>query len=206
MAAGDVRADEVRAMLGTIERGQVLRCSMRCRPATAQALMAEIDRLAEFSPDFAGVLDEIAGALHRVQLQQLVADYASAEEVGDTGVAALAGALSPEEVQLYYQIAIVGRRDLPLAPTARAGFEMTLLRMLAFRPGAPDARASALPARRRRPQSALLPRRLPRHRAADASGCRQATGLNRPSPPAWPSRSQPKNPPRPMDRLSTDAV
>jgi DNA polymerase-3 subunit gamma/tau len=132
--AGAVRASEVRAMLGTIERGQVYALIDAVHAGDGTALMTEIDRLAEFSPDFAGVLDEVAGALHRVQLKQLVADYASAEETENTGIAALATALSPEETQLFYQIAIVGRRDLPLAPTPRAGFEMTLLRMLAFRP------------------------------------------------------------------------
>jgi len=98
------------------------------------ALLAEIDRLAEFSPDFAGVLDEVAAVLHRVQLKQLVSGYSAPDEGDDAGIDALAAALMPEATQLYYQIAISGRRDLPLAPTPRAGFERVLLRMLAFRP------------------------------------------------------------------------
>ncbi len=130
--AGGVRASEVRAMLGTIERGQVHALLQAAHAGDGAALMMEIDRLAEFSPDYAGVLDEIAGVLHQVQLAQLIPQY-QAEE-GDTGTIALAAALSAEETQLFYQIALVGRRDLPLAPTSRAGFEMTLLRMLAFRP------------------------------------------------------------------------
>jgi DNA polymerase-3 subunit gamma/tau len=132
--AGAVHAAEVRAMLGTIERGQVHALIEHVHVGDGNALMAEIERLAEFSPDFGQVLDEIAAALHRVQLNQLVRDYAVTEDSDDAGIAALAAKLSPEETQLYYQLAVVGRRDLPLAPTTRAGFEMTLLRMLAFRP------------------------------------------------------------------------
>jgi DNA polymerase-3 subunit gamma/tau len=132
--AGSVRAADVRAMLGTIERGRLFALLDAIDAGDGAALLAEIERLAEFSPDFAAVLDEIAGVLHRVQLKQLVRGYTSTEEGDDAGIAALAASLAPEAAQLYYQIAIAGRRDLPLAPTPRAGFEMTMLRMLAFRP------------------------------------------------------------------------
>ncbi|HEX3123595.1 MAG TPA: DNA polymerase III subunit gamma/tau [Rhodanobacteraceae bacterium] len=132
--AGSVRAADVRAMLGTIERGRVFALLNAVHAGDGAALLAEIDRLAEFSPDFAGVLDEVAAVLHRVQLKQLVNGYSAPDEGDDAGIDALAAALMPEATQLYYQIAISGRRDLPLAPTPRAGFEMVLLRMLAFRP------------------------------------------------------------------------
>ena len=132
--AGSVRAADVRAMLGTIERGRVFALLHAVDAGDGAALMAEIDRIAEFSPDFAAVLDEIAGVLHRVQLKQLVKNYSAPDEIDDAGIDALAVALSAEAAQLHYQIAIAGRRDLPLAPTPRTGFEMTLLRMLAFRP------------------------------------------------------------------------
>ena len=132
--AGSVRAADVRAMLGTIERGRLFALLGAIDTGDGEALLAEIERLAEFSPDFAAVLEEIAGVLHRVQLKQLVRGYISSEEGDDAGIAALAASLVPEAAQLYYQIAIAGRRDLPLAPTPRAGFEMTMLRMLAFRP------------------------------------------------------------------------
>jgi len=139
--AGAVRANEVRAMLGTIERGQVYALVEAAHAGDGNALIAEIERLAEFSPDFAGVLDEIAGALHRIQLKQLVDVQPSETRGNDAQVAQLAAAMAPEEVQLFYQIAVTGRRDLPIAPTPRAGFEMTLLRMLAFRPAQAGAAA-----------------------------------------------------------------
>ncbi|HEY2395586.1 MAG TPA: DNA polymerase III subunit gamma/tau [Rudaea sp.] len=132
--AGSVRAADVRAMLGTIERGRVFALLSAIDAGNGAALLAEIENLAGFSPDFSAVLDEIAGVLHRVQLKQLVRGYDSVEATDDAGIAALAAALTSEATQLYYQIGVTGRRDLPLAPTPRAGFEMTMLRMLAFRP------------------------------------------------------------------------
>src|SRR3546814_8685604 len=97
-----------------------------------KALLDEVATLVEFSPDWAGVLDALAEALHRVQVKQLVPD----NDVGAGGVdvEALASALRPEVVQLWYEMALNGRRDLSLAPSPRSGFEMCLLRMLAFRP------------------------------------------------------------------------
>jgi DNA polymerase-3 subunit gamma/tau len=144
--AGSVRAVDVRAMLGTIERGRVFALLGAIDAGDGAALLAEIGNLAEFSPDFSAVLDEIAGVLHRVQLKQLIRGYDSVEAVDDAGIGALAAALTSEATQLYYQIAVTGRRDLPLAPTPRAGFEMTMLRMLAFRPvvaGEPKAPRTA---------------------------------------------------------------
>jgi DNA polymerase-3 subunit gamma/tau len=137
--------------------------------------MAEIDRLAEFSPDFAGVLDEVAGALHRVQIKQLVAEHVAIEQGGDAEIAALASAMSAEEVQLFYQIAIAGRRDLPMAPTPRAGFEMSLLRMLAFRP----ARAGELPASAPAPIASKVPTPTPAARSFES---RSTPAQNAPVP------------------------
>ena len=143
--AGAVRSNEVRSMLGTIERGRVFALLDAVQTNDGVALMSEIDRLAEFSPDFAGVLDDVAGALHRIQLRQLVATHATEDRADDAAVAALAESFPSEEVQLLYQIAINGRRDISLAPTPRAGFEMTLLRMLAFRPAHGDVAAPTKP-------------------------------------------------------------
>ena len=88
------------------------------------------------------MLDALAALLARVALKQAVADYEGDELHGPGLLAELAGRLAPEDVQLYYQTAIMGRRDLQWAPDPRTGFEMTLLRMLAFRP-ATDAAGAA---------------------------------------------------------------
>lgn len=150
---GSLRVDDVRAMLGSVARGQVLGLLDALAAGSGDALMAECTRIASFSPDFGGVLDDLASVLHRVQLIQLIPGYRPDEDGSDDGaLVALAQQLAPEDVQLYYQIATTGRRDLALAPDARTGFEMALLRMLAFRPaeggGAtqPD-RPAAAPAR-----------------------------------------------------------
>ena len=171
--AGSVRAADVRAMLGTIERGRVFALLNAVHAGDGAALLAEVDRLAEFSPDFAAVLDEIAGVLHRVQIKQLVRGYSAPDETDDAGIDALAAALDAEATQLYYQIAIAGRRDLPLAPTPRAGFEMVLLRMLAFRP------VSAGETTVRRPAAAQ----------SVASGGGRATQASKPAAPQHPPES-----------------
>ena len=151
---GSLRAADVRAMLGSVERGQVLGVLGALASGDGAALMAESDRIASFSPDFGGVLDDLATVLHRVQLLQLVPGYRGEES--DAGLADIAERMAPEDVQLYYQIATAGRRDLPMAPDARIGFEMVLLRMFAFRPSEPGQAASAPPARAAAPVAARV--------------------------------------------------
>ena len=160
---GQLDAAAVNAMLGTVDRSQVAALLAALAAGDGAALMACIDELASFSPDFSHVLEDFATALHRIQLQQMVPGMAGEAEAVD--VAGLAARLSPELVQLWYQMAVTGRRDLALAPSPRTGFEMSLLRMLAFRPageggglqagaaaassstaGAAPARSSAAPA------------------------------------------------------------
>lgn len=131
---GSVHTTDVRAMLGTIERAQVGRLLQAVVANDGAALFAEVNKLAEFAPDFGLVLDDLATLLHRIQLCQLVPDYAGDNAAEAQAAAPFAQSLAPDEVQLYYQLCIAGRRDLALAPTPRAGFEMALLRLLAFAP------------------------------------------------------------------------
>ena len=141
---GALHADDVRTMLGSVARGQVLGVLDALAAGDGERLLTECTQIASYSPDFGGVLDDLASVLHRLQLIQLIPGYQPEEGSDDDGaLVALAERMTPEDVQLYYQIATSGRRDLVLAPDARTGFEMALLRMLAFRPGddAPTARA-----------------------------------------------------------------
>ena len=141
---GALHADDVRTMLGSVARGQVLGVLDALATGDGERLLAECTQIASYSPDFGGVLDDLASVLHRLQLIQLIPGYQPEEGSDDDGaLVALAERMTPEDVQLYYQIATSGRRDLVLAPDARTGFEMALLRMLAFRPGddAPTALA-----------------------------------------------------------------
>ncbi len=132
---------EARAMLGTIARDHVVRILDLLAAADSSGLLRCAQSLEEFAPDYAQVLDELAGLLVRVGFKQAVKDYEGDELYEPELLERLARALSPEDVQLYYQTAILGRRDLPLAPEPRGGFEMTLLRMLAFRPAGQQAAA-----------------------------------------------------------------
>ncbi|MDY4294805.1 MULTISPECIES: DNA polymerase III subunit gamma/tau [unclassified Xanthomonas] len=140
-AGGALRDEVVRAMLGTVDRTQVGAMLDALADADGQRLLQVVAGLAEFSPDWGGVLEALAEALHRIQVRQLVPGAATPALDG-LDPAPLAERLRPEIVQLWYQMALNGRRDLYLAPSPRAGFEMALLRMLAFRPMG----AAALPA------------------------------------------------------------
>ncbi|MDV3435512.1 DNA polymerase III subunit gamma/tau [Stenotrophomonas sp. C2852] len=133
-AGGALREDVVRTMLGTVDRTQVAAMLDALADGDGPRLLQVVAALAEFSPDWSGVLEALAEGLHRIQVQQLVPGAAAAAEGLDA--AAFAERLRPEVVQLWYQMALNGRRDLPLAPSPRAGFEMAVLRMLAFRPAA----------------------------------------------------------------------
>lgn len=133
-AGGALREDVVRTMLGTVDRTQVAAMLDALAEGDGPRLLQVVAALAEFSPDWSGVLEALAEGLHRIQVQQLVPGAAAAAEGLDATV--FAERLRPEVVQLWYQMALNGRRDLPLAPSPRAGFEMAVLRMLAFRPAA----------------------------------------------------------------------
>ncbi len=143
---GTLHADDVRIMLGSVARGQVLGVLDALASGDGGQLLAECTQIASYSPDFGGVLDDLAGVLHRLQLIQLIPGYKPEEDSDDdNALVALAERMTPEDVQLYYQIATLGRRDLALAPDARTGFEMALLRMLAFRPDDVASAARATP-------------------------------------------------------------
>lgn len=132
---GQLQVAEVRNMLGTIDHGQVFSVLEALIAGDARALMAAVGELAEQGADFSGVLAELISTLQRVAMAQVVPE-ATDNSLGDQQrVLDLAGQVSAEDVQLFYQLALHGRRDLPLAPEPRGGLEMALLRMLAFRPG-----------------------------------------------------------------------
>src|SRR6478672_4432676 len=144
---GKLDGEAVAAMLGTVDRNRVQALLAALADGDGAKLLGEAAQLAEFSPDWGSVLDAVSAALHRIQVKQLVPTVEVEADAID--VDALAASLRPELVQLWYQMALNGRRDLGYAPSPRSGFEMSLLRMLAFRPGdqAPaNATAPATPA------------------------------------------------------------
>jgi DNA polymerase-3 subunit gamma/tau len=166
---GSLREDEVRAMLGTIDRDVIYRLLQALSQGDAALLMEEIGKADTFVPDYAALLADVVSVLQRVAIAQSLPD-AIDDSYGDReAVLALAAAMSAEDIQLYYQIALLGRRDLPLSPEPRGGFEMVMLRMLAFRPGAAAVAETATAAPRPKVQAAAAKPATPAARLAPAS-------------------------------------
>ena len=176
---GGLTEAEVRVMLGTIDRDVVYRLLDALAQEDAALLMSEIDKADDFAPDYAALLADIISVLQRVALAQALPD-AIDDTYGDRdAVSSLAGKLASEDVQLYYQIGLIGRRDLPLSPEPRGGFEMVMLRMLAFRPGtAPHAvpRAAARVAARQAPSATEKPGAKPPVRSGSTPVAAASTG------------------------------
>jgi DNA polymerase-3 subunit gamma/tau len=131
-------------MLGSIDRGHVTRLVELLAERDGATLLDEISSLDEMAPDYGAVLEELMTVLQRIAVAQLVGGERLDDD--DEQLRLLAGTMQPEDVQLYYQIAVNGRRDINVARDERVSFEMTMLRMLAFtldadRPPAVSARA-----------------------------------------------------------------
>jgi DNA polymerase III subunit gamma/tau len=134
---GAITEVNARSMLGTIDRGHVGRLVEAVSRGDGAAMLAEVRDLDRDAPDYDRALIDLATLLQRIAIVQIVPEAAPQDEEFDAALLTqLAQAISPEDAQLYYQIALAGRRDLNMAPEPRIGFEMTLLRMLAFRPDA----------------------------------------------------------------------
>ncbi len=131
---GKVLAADVRAMLGTLDHGQVYGVLHALLEGDARSLIEAVRHLAEQGLDWNGVLAELLNVLHRVAIAQALPEAVDNGQGDRERVLELARVLPSEDVQFYYQMGLIGRRDLPLSPDPRSGFEMVLLRMLAFRP------------------------------------------------------------------------
>ncbi|WP_290784968.1 DNA polymerase III subunit gamma/tau [Halomonas sp.] len=145
---GRVEHADVAAMLGTLDQRYVLALVEALAEVDAARVLAELAALSERAPDFASVLDELTSVLHRLAIAQMVPDALDNGHGDREALLALAGRFTAEDVQLYYQIGIQGRGDMEHAPDLRTALEMTLLRMLAFRPqGVPKPATTPLPLR-----------------------------------------------------------
>ncbi|MGL6289458.1 MAG: DNA polymerase III subunit gamma/tau [Silanimonas sp.] len=185
-SGGQLTAEAVHAMLGTLDHQAIGGLLTALASDDGPALLAQVEAVASFSPDYAQVLDDLAAALHAVQVKQLVPEAARAVDGVDT--AALASQVPAELVQLWYQMAINGSRDLALAPTPRVGFEMSLLRMLAFKPMAPGEAPTPGP-------------RGTRDEVADRSGASRSVAV-----PVVDAPAPRKAPPSPFARAVDPAV
>jgi DNA polymerase-3 subunit gamma/tau len=131
---GKVEQASVAVMLGTIDREHVSRLIELLASGDAAGIIAALEEIDTQFPDYARLLEDLARDLQKIAVCQVVGSIDDDEELSNEHIAALAETLSASDVQLFYQTALIGRRDLHLAPDPRGGVEMTLLRMLAFRP------------------------------------------------------------------------
>ena len=172
---GAARAADARTMLGSVTRDHVERMARALAAGQAAAMLEVARELDDFAPDYGQLLDELAALFERVALLQCVPEYSGDEHTSLPLVRELAASISAEDVQLYYQTAILGRRDLALAPDARTGFRMTLIRMLAFRPDA--AGREPVPAARSAPATVPAPAAAPGPTTAEPAAAASPAAL-----------------------------
>ena len=139
---GKVAEAATATMLGSIDRDHVMRLMKLLSAGDAKGIIEAIREIDEQFPDYARLLDDIARDLQRIAVFQVVGTCDSEDELSEKEIAELAEAMPVADVQLYYQVAIMGRRDLHLAPDPRSGAEMTLMRMLTFKPAATETTGS----------------------------------------------------------------
>ncbi len=144
--SGKIAESEVSAMLGTIDQAAVFDILTALASLDGRAVLGAIERMSEQAPDYASALAEMLSVLHRIAIAQALPEAVDNSQGDRERIMTLAQQIASEDVQLFYQTALLGRRDLPLAPDPRAGFEMVLLRMLAFKPqGVIEMPTQALP-------------------------------------------------------------
>lgn len=131
---GQVQQDVVSHMLGTLDTDQALHLLQAISSTQPQTVMDSIEALAQNGVEWDGLLQQLAAQLHRVAMYQALPSSIDKAQPDAEKIQWLAKSLSPQDVQLYYQIALKGRDDLSLSPTPRVGIEMITLRMMAFRP------------------------------------------------------------------------
>ncbi|OLQ91211.1 DNA polymerase III subunit gamma/tau [Vibrio ponticus] len=136
---GQVQTELVSHMLGTLDTDQALHLLEAIASKQAQTAMDAILRLAQNGVEWDGLLNQLATQLHRIAMYQALPSTLDKAQPDAEKVELLSRSLSPEDVQLYYQIALKGRQDLPFAPSQRVGLEMVVLRMMAFRPAPASA-------------------------------------------------------------------
>ena len=131
---GSITESDVISMLGTIERHFVVDICIAMASQNGEKLLSSVGQMAEHSPDYDAALGDVLSIWHQVAILQTVPEALDRGISHFDELANLAETVSREDVQLFYQICLLGRKDLPLAPEQRAGFEMVMLRAMAFRP------------------------------------------------------------------------
>ncbi len=136
--SGGLSEQQTRAMLGSIDRDYVVTLIRALVAREASAILDAIAQVAEHNPDFDTLLAELLSLFHQIAVYQMLAQESTNNKGADDIIKTISAEISAEDLQLYYQIALNGRRDLPLAPDQRTGLEMIMLRMITFRPVRPE--------------------------------------------------------------------
>ncbi len=152
-SSGSIEAEGIRLMLGLSDKTKILNLLNLLANGDTRGLLREVHHLEETVSDFSGLLKELLEMLHQMAIAKSVPEALDPHIREREAILKLVKSLSPEEIQLYYQIGLQGQRDLPYAPNAKMGFEMTLLRMVAFQP----VRVSSFMATTSMPMPASLP-------------------------------------------------
>ena len=142
---GQVNEAEVNVMLGTIDRGHAMAICQALIAGEGSQLLAQVEKIAELSPDYEMLLADMLSVWHQIAILQTVPEALDNGISHYSEICELASSVSREDIQLYYQICMLGRKDLHLAPDLKSGFEMVLLRALAFRPDASPAVKQTVP-------------------------------------------------------------
>ena len=196
-----LKDDQVGAMLGAIDQGQTLALLEAVLQEDGAGLLQQVAALAEFAPDYAGLLDSLLSLLHRLALAQAVPGSLDNSQGDKAALEALAAKASPEQVQLFYQIGLTGARDLPYAPAERTGFEMALLRMMSFarldaESPQPTKMESPQPTKMESPQPAKIESALP-------AKPNSAAPKEQPAPKTAPAEVPPQPQPQEKPELSS---
>ncbi|MET0090666.1 MAG: DNA polymerase III subunit gamma/tau [Candidatus Thiodiazotropha sp.] len=145
---GEVRGEAVRSMIGVIGTERIANLLEALVGLQGSLVLERVAEMAEMAVDFSQALQELLTLLHQVALLQMIPGYRVDESFDAARLQSFAESLSPEDVQLFYQIGLMGQKELNLAPDPRSGLEMVLLRMLAFRPDIQGGAVQPAPAPR----------------------------------------------------------
>ncbi|TAJ50846.1 MAG: DNA polymerase III subunit gamma/tau [Nevskiaceae bacterium] len=195
---GTLQREPVEAMLGTSGRRSLFELLAAIAGDDREALLSGIQRLEEQAPDYAALLSELAAQLQRLAVLQLLPKAQNEDD--DPALIELKSRFAAEDLQLHYQIAVLGRRDLGWAPDPRIGFEMTLLRMLAFRPEAPGPEGQGP----RRGETSVAGGPAARPASTPAAGAPRAPVASQTQPAPQARAQEPAAPAKP--KLSVPAV
>lgn len=191
--SGQILEADTRAMLGTVDLDFVLRMLGAVAQGDPAEALAVVASLSQHSPDYDAAIDELIAVLHRIAVAQAVPEAVDASQADSAAVQEFAQGFSAEDVQLFYQMGINGKRDMDMAADPRSGLEMVLLRMIAFRPEAAlDSSLTATDLQQIEPAAGAL---------EGVAETKKSVAASASPAPAAPARAMPAPPP-----VATEAV